>query len=669
MSNESDLCTFNGIDGVTGAYLTPPMPPERLSAWAQGPVSDSRHLEELRWAYKRATQASFGPKEGVNPKELGESGWGVVFAHDADPAVREALRPLLDHRQRQAAARHERYYREFVDENAYRPQESKQDFLARHGAGPGPADPRTVPYYLLIVGDPESIPYAFQYQLDVQYAVGRIHFDSTDEYAAYAGNVVRAETEDLSLPRRAVFLGTANQDDRATALSTAQLVSPLVERFRADQPGWDVHTLTGEAATKDGLTAAMCGTERAALLFTATHGVGFPNGHPRQRRHQGALVCQDWPGPNSGVVPSEEHLFSGDDVSEEADFAGLIAFHFACFGAGTPRWDEFAAVSAPERQQMTARAFVAALPKRMLGHSRSGSLATIAHVERAWGYSFTWPGAGEQTAVFESCLARLVSGHPIGSAFEYFNERYAELSSDLSTELENLRFGKIRDDNKLVAMWTANNDARNFTILGDPAIRLAVSDGDAGQEAPLGRVAVPLTSQKPAKPDDGTPADVLTMTASDRAAGIGAPSGMTSPEAPIEPGDTEYGLFGDAKEVRDRLGGSLQNLAESLGRVLARTSENLASLEVHTYVSDDVSGAHYDSATKRFSGGVELRAVTRLGLDGDLSLIVPRQADDLDDKLWQMHVSMVEQARTTREELVKTVASALSGLVQGLKLL
>jgi len=297
---DEEYLYFNGINGATGQSLLPPLTSEQVSAIAQGEAFDPAHLSELQKKdrHVKGLDPDFAPIEGVDPKNLAETGWGVIFAFDPEtkgpnPVIREALQELLAHRQQQATQKNETYYREYI----YRPGESKNQFLARHGVGPGPADPDKMPYYLLLVGSPEAIPYRFQYQLDVQYAVGRIDFSTPDEFAQYARSVVEAETGNAFLSRRASFFGVRNSGDRATQLSADHLIQPLAALLAQDQPDWEVQTLLREDATKARLSQLIGGAETPALLFTASHGMGFPNGDDRQMMHQGALLCQDWPGP------------------------------------------------------------------------------------------------------------------------------------------------------------------------------------------------------------------------------------------------------------------------------------------------------------------------------------------------------------------------------------
>ncbi|HZD11744.1 MAG TPA: hypothetical protein VE553_10415, partial [Candidatus Binatia bacterium] len=229
---DEQLLFFNGVNGDSGAYGLPPLTGAELASFIRGEARPD-NLNELRFRYQQGTAKHLGVSVDIDPRQLEEAGWGVIFAHDADPAVKEALAELLDLRREQEGD----HFCIYKGGDGYRPGESKGRFLARHGAGPGPADPDNVP--------------------------------------------------------------------------------------------------------------SICSS-------WATHS-RFP------------------------LVP------------------------------------------------------------------RGGALAVIGHVERAWGYSFFWPGAGAQTTVFQSTLEQLRDGYPVGAAIEFFNERYAELATVLSDELEEIDFGKKFD--------------------------------------------------------------------------------------------------------------------------------------------------------------------------------------------------------------------------------
>jgi hypothetical protein len=472
----------NGLNGASGGYLTDPSPPEALVEAALGESLTPEQMRAIKSKSAREGQAPFVLAEGLDPKALDQAGWGVIFpavegdeARGRQAAIRAALAPLLDRRKAQAGP----LYKEYVGPDACRPGESAVAFLERHGSGPGPVDPTAVPYYLMIVADPEAVPFPFQYELDLDFAVGRLHFDEVDDYARYAAGVVRAESAPGPRPaaRRAAFFGVRNADDPATEQSADLLLGPLAAKLAAETKadGWDVQTIVGDGqATKPALAALLGGDRTPDLLFTASHGLAFPLGHERQLRHQGAVVCQEWPGPaawGSRPMPEDQYL-SADDVGDSARVGGLITFHFACYGAGTPKLDDFPHPKLKARPTIAPRSFLARLPQRLLAHPGGGALAVVGHVERAWPCSFVWKQAGKQVEVFRSALKRLLLGHPVGSALDYFNGRYAVLSALVARNVEEAKYGTKLDPSDVAYLWTACNDARSYVVLGDPAVRL-----------------------------------------------------------------------------------------------------------------------------------------------------------------------------------------------------
>jgi|HubBroStandDraft_3_1064219.scaffolds.fasta_scaffold02674_4 hypothetical protein len=463
LPEEPGICFFNGIDGATGEYLLPPLPPSRLAAAARG---EPRYQLPDAGSGGGAEGSARDLAAGFDAGDLGQSGWGVIFAPSVGGAEREALAPLLALRRAQASRLREARFRSLD----YRPGESKMRFLARHNVVPGAATPNRMPYYLLLVGDPEEIGFEFQYQLDVQYGVGRIHFDTPEEYERYARAVVEAESGKVRRPRAAAFFAPSNPGDRPTARSCEQLAAPLAATLAAEPGGWSVRTHLAERATKRELQALLAAGDAPALLFTAGHGLCFQAGDDRQTSLQGSLVCQEWPGPGQPI--DESDYFSADDLAPDARVAGMIAFHFSCFGAGTPRRDGFP-VPLHGRREIAPKSFLSRLSRRLLTHPAGGALAVVGHVDRAWSWSFA--GAGEDgptlRPVFESALRRLTGGYPVGYATEFFNSCYAELSTVLDEEARS----SAGDDERLAQLWTSRNDARSYAVLGDPAVRLAVA--------------------------------------------------------------------------------------------------------------------------------------------------------------------------------------------------
>lgn len=462
---------FNGVNGATGAYLLS-VPPSAIARAALGVRIDKVVRAQAEERLQRAAEHGFAPIAGVDPAKLDEAGWGVVFPAQGGRAADAELQPLIDLRREQAGATVPGRFRVFMGGEGYRPGESGRAFLERHGADPfGPADPDVLPYYLLLAGDADEIPFSFQYDLAVQRAVGRVAFRTGEAYAHYAASVVAAESAATS-PKTAVFAGVRNADDEATRLSSTTLVSPLAKKLARQKPEWapGIRELLGDATTKPALRSMLSGEDRASFVFTASHGLGFPRGDPLQADAQGALLCAEWPGPTAWRKPvPPEFYVAAADLPADADLGGAIVFHFACYGAGTPDIDAFARIETGEQVQLADRPFVAALPQRLL---ERGALAVIGHVDRAWGFSFTWRG-NPHLDTFVSTIRRLMEGARVGDAFDYFSLRHLSLARAWSEEVMAIeQFGVDVVPLKLARLWSAERDARSYVVLGDPAVRL-----------------------------------------------------------------------------------------------------------------------------------------------------------------------------------------------------
>jgi len=475
MNEQQERIYLNGINGVTGNYLVAPMTTTEAVAMARGKPLESETEGLLKRIWEAMQRPFMGLPMDVDPTDVARAGWAVVFAEGTPTEVRDALQPLVQHRRTQVPP-------DRCKQLEYKSGEGMKDWLKRHGVYPGSVLPTKIPYYVLLVGSPASIPFQFQYLLDIEYAVGRLAFDRPEQYRQYAESMVEYETAGtVPNSREIVYWATRHAADRATQMSADHLIAPLFqgvpgqgrepeEEAIAAALGFQSRCFKAKEATKGKLLEVLHstgGASRPAMLLTASHGMGWPKGHEQQVPAQGALLCQDWSGFGS-VQP--DHYLRAADIGDDARLHGLVAFLFACYGAGTPAYDNFLS----DHSRGPIHIAVAALPQRLLSHPQGGALAVLGHVEWAWGYSIMPPGVGAQLQPFRNLIGRVLSGEPVGHATKDFSEKYAALSSELLSKLDETQPGEKPGESDLAWTWIERNDAQNYVVLGDPAARVRV---------------------------------------------------------------------------------------------------------------------------------------------------------------------------------------------------
>jgi hypothetical protein len=468
----ADLIYLNGIDPDTGHYAIPPMPIDELAKHVRA------HPGEVPAANQRGkVPRAFAAQFGVDMTSISEVGWAIVFPEGCPKKIRDAMAPLIEHRRKQA--------KDLVKVLDYKKGEQTRDWYSRNRIAVGTFEAAKVPYYLLLAGPPTTIPFEFEYLISVEYAVGRLAFDTPSQYAQYAEDVVAYETsKKVANAKEIVYWGTQHPGDPATELSATMLIDPLANGVAgaAGSAKTPVHERVGYARTllsgKQAVRSALINTLHAktppAVLFTASHGMAIKSGDKRQVTDNGALLSQDWQG--FGGVNRTDYLAAAD-IDDKANVRGLVAFLFACYGGGTPDTDQFVMdlADAGKAPPIAPEPFVAALPSRLLAHPNGSALAVVGHVDRAWSFSIQPTNATEShIGPFYNGLCFVLSGCPVGHAIaQQFGQKYAALSAALLSAISPTTPSALRPpDRDLVNFWLERNDAQNYVVLGDPAVRI-----------------------------------------------------------------------------------------------------------------------------------------------------------------------------------------------------
>ena len=426
--------------------------------------------EGFRESVSKKRKVCFSPPLfGMRSPDLNdplEVGWALVLPENSQSkSIAEALKRLVDHRRGRII-----YVPTLPD---------VRGALAWIRDTYSQWSGQTRPYYVLIAGAPQRIPFQFQYLLDVSAAVGRLSFERIEDYAAYADKLVDFETDtNAQVERRAIFFAPENPGDKALHLSRTYMADPLVNMLREEEI--EVSYLVKDDATLANLETALRGKPASlapALVYTASHGLGVTGRDEDLRKQmQGALCCQDYDG-SSGV-------FSADRVPAGQFLHGTIMVSFACYGAGTPRDSDFYHwIGDPGLLNCSPQQdFVAALPQRLLAHPK-GPVAFFGHIDPAWVHSFADPdrisgyaGWGSRMRAFKEVVDLLLKGFAVGYACKEFNEVYATCSSELAIYENQFQKDRTKGQNpqwtsELVDLWITRNDTQNFIVLGDPAAK------------------------------------------------------------------------------------------------------------------------------------------------------------------------------------------------------
>lgn len=344
------------------------------------------------------------------------------------------------------------------------------------------------PFYLLIIGPPASVPFGLQLRLCTMAAVGRICFDTSDQYRDY---LTKLRQKPATTTRNVVVF--APNHDGPTSYSARFMARPLLDEINSHTKASSgtpsktvdlIDTPDTWRATKAGLHGAVSDFQ-PAMVYAAGHGLRSES--PSTPCVTGALYCPAHAETHI-PIPAQDY-FSAHDLDHRRPFVESgIFFQFGCFGYGMPAASTIAHLAPGVAGWKPAPESVCLLPRELLSMPR-GPLAYVGHLDAALLLGFYdeqshLDAANNRLKPFAWLVNwLLLKGYPVGYAFGGFRR---SMASVLNTTFDMVNESMRQPDNgqdtgngmtmeqqqEVVFEMLRIIDARNFMIFGDPAVGL-----------------------------------------------------------------------------------------------------------------------------------------------------------------------------------------------------
>ena len=464
MNNWPDSFTINAHTGGARTVSAPVVPQAAL-LWAasrQIPKTFSPHLAPP-------------PLADIKVWKDKDVGWGLVlpdrpgFSPQQLASADDAPNPIRELRAQRGDAPVFRYRPgwelRYTHLTTYRT--GVEEIVPIHSSLPGVGVNR-LPFYLLIYGSPEVVPWGLQFNLNASRAVGRLDLEGRGlrNYVDALRNDWNAAESD---PHHALFWSANNGQADITRLMRDAIAQRIQNEFRNYAEMKQVRFVDG---FDEGATAAMLVDAlqelKPGFILTTSHGQTGPlDDADTMARDLGLLVDG-----NYDFMQPEQFL-----AEWEPD--GAIWYAHACCSAGSNATTMFdGLVPAGSDVDLLIKGVaslgsrVAPLPRALLG-AKKPLRAFVGQVEPTFDWTMRQPDTnGYLTGPLQLALFNhLYQPEPLGMALRPCYEKLGSLYTEYDQAFQDFNNGADTTDTLLFCQLAAR-DVQSMVILGDPTAML-----------------------------------------------------------------------------------------------------------------------------------------------------------------------------------------------------